>query len=305
MKKILMVDNCETESNIGDADDTPDDQVGGDSSKSNSITSEHSMQSIGGIMPNSQSSSSNSIPPNIDQQSNLHRNSSRHRLPPAIPPHHQQPQYVNALVSNVGTGGYANHHHHHPQHMQPSSSSSSREHQLQQMYGGVHHNHVNQAAVSAIAEHGPNNFATIRTTSIVTKQQKEHMQEDMHEQMSGYKRMRREHQAALLKLEEKCKVEMEAHKTALDKEYDLLLHNFTRELEKLSVKHQQELEKRLKQNNIAEKKLFKEIQMRQDGDRKAFDSHRKKEYKANKERWKRELSMDDTTPKRQRDATLQ
>lgn len=47
---------------------------------------------------------------------------------------------------------------------------------------------------------GPNNFATIRTTSIVTKQQKEHMQEEMHEQMSGYKRMRREHQSALLKV---------------------------------------------------------------------------------------------------------
>lgn len=46
----------------------------------------------------------------------------------------------------------------------------------------------------------PNNFATIRTTSIVTKQQKEHMQEEMHEQMSGYKRMRREHQGALLKV---------------------------------------------------------------------------------------------------------
>lgn len=47
---------------------------------------------------------------------------------------------------------------------------------------------------------GPNNFATIRTTSIVTKQQKEHMQEEMHEQMSGYKRMRREHQGALIKV---------------------------------------------------------------------------------------------------------
>jgi thousand and one amino acid protein kinase len=117
--------------------------------------------------------------------------------------------------------------------------------------------------------------------------------------------MRREHQAALLKLEEKCKVEMEGHKGALDKEYDLLLHNFTRELEKLSAKHQQELERRSKQNNGAEKKLFKEISMRQDGDRKAFDTHRKKEYKANKERWKRELSMDESTPKRQRDATLQ
>ncbi|CRL08117.1 CLUMA_CG020882, isoform A [Clunio marinus] len=170
---------------------------------------------------------------------------------------------------------------------------------------GVSQNHATQVAVHALNEHGPNNFATIRTTSIVTKQQKEHMQEDMHEQMSGYKRMRREHQAALLKLEEKCKVEMESHKGALDKEYDLLLHNFTRELEKLSVKHQQELERRLKQNNVAEKKLFKEISLRQEGDRKAFDSHRKKEYKANKERWKRELSLDDSTPKRQRDATLQ
>lgn len=59
--------------------------------------------------------------------------------------------------------------------------------------------------------------------------------QEMHDQMSGYKRMRREHQAALAKLEEKCKVEMEGHKGALDKEYDLLLHSFTRELEKLSV----------------------------------------------------------------------
>ncbi|EDS30289.1 serine/threonine-protein kinase TAO1 [Culex quinquefasciatus] len=168
-----------------------------------------------------------------------------------------------------------------------------------------HHNHVSQAAASAVAEHGANNFATIRTTSIVTKQQKEHMQEEMHEQMSGYKRMRREHQAALVKQEERCKVEMEQHKGALDKEYDLLLHNFTRELDKLSVKHQQEIERRVKQNNGAEKKLYKEISTRQDGDRKAFEMHKKKEYKANKERWKRELSMDDSTPKRQRDATLQ
>lgn len=45
--------------------------------------------------------------------------------------------------------------------------------------------------------------------------------------------------------------------------------------------------------------------MKQEGDRKAFDMNRKKEYKANKERWKRELSMDESTPKRQRDLTLQ
>ena len=43
----------------------------------------------------------------------------------------------------------------------------------------------------------PKNFATIRTTSIVQREQKEHLQEDMHDQMSGYKRLRRDHQAAL------------------------------------------------------------------------------------------------------------
>lgn len=47
MKKILMVDTCETESAIGDTDDTQDEHAGGDSSKSNSITSEHSIHSVG------------------------------------------------------------------------------------------------------------------------------------------------------------------------------------------------------------------------------------------------------------------
>ncbi|XP_058823516.1 serine/threonine-protein kinase Tao [Topomyia yanbarensis] len=308
MKKILMVDSCETESNVGDAEDTPDEQIGGDSSKSNSITSEHSLHSV-------------------DQHGGIIRNASRHRLPGSgLPPMHNSSMNnssgrdglipgegigrmgfgigggsgggmgsINAGGSCSGSGSISAH----AAGYQNSSSSPVVPHHHS------HHNHVSQAAANAVAEHGANNFATIRTTSIVTKQQKEHMQEEMHEQMSGYKRMRREHQAALVKQEEKCKVEMEQHKAALDKEYDLLLHNFTRELEKLSAKHQQEIERRTKQNNVAEKKLYKEISTRQEGDRKAFDLYKKKEYKANKERWKRELSMDESTTKRQRDATLQ
>uniref|UniRef100_A0A8D8CT17 non-specific serine/threonine protein kinase n=2 Tax=Culex pipiens TaxID=7175 RepID=A0A8D8CT17_CULPI len=318
MKKILMVDSCETESNVGDPEDTPDEQIGGDSSKSNSITSEHSLHSV-------------------DQHGGVLRNASRHRGMggPGLPPLHS-----NSSMNNIGGGGgmgggggrdgrdglmqgdglnrlslgMGS-----SSGMGSISAGGSGSGSMGASMGGYHnsssspvvphhhphHNHVSQAAASAVAEHGANNFATIRTTSIVTKQQKEHMQEEMHEQMSGYKRMRREHQAALVKQEERCKVEMEQHKGALDKEYDLLLHNFTRELDKLSVKHQQEIERRVKQNNGAEKKLYKEISTRQDGDRKAFEMHKKKEYKANKERWKRELSMDDSTPKRQRDATLQ
>jgi len=80
MKKILMIDNCETESNIGDADDTHDDQLGGDSSKSNSINSEHSMQSIGGIVPSSQNSSSSSIQPNLDHQCIHHIINNSHNM---------------------------------------------------------------------------------------------------------------------------------------------------------------------------------------------------------------------------------
>ncbi|XP_011198385.1 serine/threonine-protein kinase Tao isoform X2 [Bactrocera dorsalis] len=359
MKKILMVDTCETESAIGDTDDTQDEHAGGDSSKSNSITSEHSIHSVGVSAASSQSSSSNSIPTTqnhiLTQQQHIAvnyqqqaaaaaaaaaaasgvaaRNPSRQRNLPPLPNimHNMNnnvtptnstsvvpaPMMPVSSASHSAGGG------------SPAATANMGTGMLSQASGvcvgsaggagdrmprylsspaaaaAVYAASSQQAISNAVNEHGPNNFATIRTTSIVTKQQKEHMQEEMHEQMSGYKRMRREHQAALLKLEEKCKLEMEAHKGALDKEYDNLLYNFTRELERLEAKHQQDLERRQKQTTAAEKKLFKEISLKQESERKAFDLNRKKEYKANKERWKRELSMDESTPKRQRDLTLQ
>merc|ERR1719490_171490 len=117
----------------------------------------------------------------------------------------------------------------------------------------------------------PKNFATIRTTSIVQRQQKEHLQEEMHEQMSGYKRLRRDHQAALAKLEEACRQEMEKHKQLLDKEYEQLLTQFSKELEKMQLKHQEELGKQLKMNINTEKKLIKEVSSSHDTERKTFE----------------------------------
>ena len=93
----------------------------------------------------------------------------------------------------------------------------------------------------------PKNFATIRTTSIVQRQQKEHLHEEMHDQMSGYKRMRRDHQAALARLEENCRQEMEKHKGVLDREYEQLLTQFSKDLERLQLKHQEELSKKVKE----------------------------------------------------------
>lgn len=98
---------------------------------------------------------------------------------------------------------------------------------------------------------GTNNFATLRTTSIVTRQIKEHEKENqMYEQMSGYKRMRRQHQKALMQLEVKCRQELDEHRQKLDKEYDSLLQQFSKELEKLQLGHHSELEKKVKRERI-------------------------------------------------------
>lgn len=340
MKKILMVD-VDNESAIGDSEEAIEEPSGGDSSKSNSATSEHSAAGA-----SSQSSSSGSLRrrPHAINANHQHQQQSQYQYvnhqpllhstreseSPIPPPNDDyvnkdvMREYANrdSLGDDYGDD-YANrdairearerdrererHSNDYREYVNaPStwqhSGDDNRNTQRRQTNRSISNNV--SAAMSLVSEHGANNFATIRTTSIVTKQQKEHNQE-MHEQMSGYKRMRREHQAALLKLEERCKADVDAHKAQLDREYDSLLQQLSRELERLQTKHAQELEKKLKQNTAAEKKLIKDITTRQDQERKAFETQRKREYKANKERWKKELSMDDATPKRQRDATLQ
>ncbi|RWS13556.1 serine/threonine protein kinase TAO1-like protein [Dinothrombium tinctorium] len=149
----------------------------------------------------------------------------------------------------------------------------------------------NSSASLNSAELGANNFATLRTTSIVTRQIKEHEKENqMYEQMSGYKRMRRQHQKAIVQLEAKCRQELEEHKQKLDKEYESLLTQFSKELEKLQIKHQQELERKSKNNLSCEKRLSRAINQQQEEELKRFQQQQKTEYKFIKERLKKELS---------------
>lgn len=243
MKKILMVDSQESEVSTCETeeDSTEDDHLcGGDSSKSNSITSTNSQQSEG-ISAGSQSSSTSSLPPNSE-------NDSTYNYPQSF-----RDQRGSVRVS-------------------PSNSSSAS---------------LNSTDVAA------NNFATIRTTSIVTRQIKEHEQENhMHEQMSGYKRMRRQHQKAIIQLEAKCRQEMEEHKQKLDKEYENILQQFSKELEKLQMKHQQELERKLKQNLASEKRLSKGITQQHEEEIKRYQQQQKLEYKHIKDRLKKEFSGD-------------
>jgi thousand and one amino acid protein kinase len=60
---------------------------------------------------------------------------------------------------------------------------------------------LQQGSGGSPGEPGSNNFATIRTTSIVSQQHREHIKENvMREQMTGYKRMRRQHQRQLIQV---------------------------------------------------------------------------------------------------------
>merc|ERR1719430_2320735 len=214
---------------------------------------------------------------------------------------------TNSLPVVTGAeGGMESHHSHSPLQYALHNSHTNR---------SKHSSHAsNQARKPKLVPVSPNfnpdeatidpkNFATIRTTSIVQRQQKEHLQEEMHEQMSGYKRLRRDHQAALAKLEEACRQEMEKHKQLLDKEYEQLLTQFSKELEKMQLKHQEELGKRLKMNINTEKKLIKEVSQGHETERKTFETKMKAEYKLKKERWKREMESQDT-PKSQRNQAL-
>ena len=72
----------------------------------------------------------------------------------------------------------------------------------------------------------------------MTKQIHEHEQEsELREQMSGYKRMRRQHQKQLIALENKLKAEMDEHRLKLQKEVETQANNAYIELEKLAKRH--------------------------------------------------------------------
>lgn len=96
---------------------------------------------------------------------------------------------------------------------------------------------------------GRDHFATIRTASLVTRQIQEHEQGSaLREQMTGYKRMRRQHQKQLMALENKLKAEMDEHQLRLDKELETQRNNFSSESDKFGKKHQATLEKEVREN---------------------------------------------------------
>ncbi|POI30455.1 hypothetical protein CIB84_005795 [Bambusicola thoracicus] len=135
-------------------------------------------------------------------------------------------------------------------------------------------------------------FATIRTASLVTRQMQEHEQDsELREQMSGYKRMRRQHQKQLMALENKLKAEMDEHRLRLDKDLETQRNNFAAEMEKLIKKHQAAMEKEAKVMANEEKKFQQHIQAQQKKELNSFLESQKREYKLRKEQLKEVIHL--------------
>ncbi|XP_065447167.1 serine/threonine-protein kinase TAO2 isoform X2 [Chrysemys picta bellii] len=148
-------------------------------------------------------------------------------------------------------------------------------------------------------------FATIRTASLVTRQIQEHEQDSaLREQMSGYKRMRRQHQKQLMALENKLKAELDEHQLRLDKELEAHRSSFSAEAEKLAKKHQAIFEKEAKAALAEEKKFQQHILGQQKKELSGLLESQKRQYKLRKEQLKEELQENQSTPKREKQEWL-
>ncbi|XP_017686826.1 serine/threonine-protein kinase TAO3 [Chiroxiphia lanceolata] len=144
-------------------------------------------------------------------------------------------------------------------------------------------------------------FATIKSASLVTRQIHEHEQEnELREQMSGYKRMRRQHQKQLIALENKLKAEMDEHRLKLQKEVETHANNSSIELEKLAKKQVAVMDKEAKAAAADEKKFQQQILAQQKKDLATFLESQKKQYKLCKEKIKEEMNEDHSTPKKEK-----
>ncbi|XP_034081086.1 serine/threonine-protein kinase TAO3 isoform X2 [Gymnodraco acuticeps] len=139
----------------------------------------------------------------------------------------------------------------------------------------------------------------------VTKQIHEHEQEsELREQMSGYKRMRRQHQKQLIALENKLKAEMDEHRLKLQKEVETQANNAYIELEKLAKRHAVHSEKEMKTAMADEKKFQQQIVAQQKKELTTFLDNQKKQYKLCKEKIKEEMNEDHSTPKKEKQERL-
>ncbi|KAK7477446.1 hypothetical protein BaRGS_00031348 [Batillaria attramentaria] len=139
-----------------------------------------------------------------------------------------------------------------------------------------------------------NNFATIRTTSIVRQEIKQHERSNEYRNFTVYKRLRKQHQKELQSMESRFKGEMEEHKQKLDREYENLRAKFSKELERLRQTHTSELERQGLDSSTPKKeredmmRVYKETLARRQKDAEfRLEKHQKDKLEFSVRRFKR------------------
>nr|CDJ80577.1 Serine threonine protein kinase-related domain containing protein [Haemonchus contortus] len=133
-------------------------------------------------------------------------------------------------------------------------------------------------------------FSTLRSAKLISREQEEYNKENnMYEQMNGYKRLRQMHHKEMQQLEEKCAAEIEILRQRLDKELDQLVAGYAKERQRFKNAHQSEMDKKRKEVEEGEKKLRKQILTRQAHEMRCFSNSQLKEYRHNKELAKNSL----------------
>lgn len=123
--------------------------------------------------------------------------------------------------------------------------------------------------------------------SQVSRQIQEHEQDSaLREQLSGYKRMRRQHQKQLLALESRLRGEREEHSARLQRELEAQRAGFGAEAEKLSRRHQAIGEKEARAAQAEERKFQQHILGQQKKELAALLEAQKRTYKLRKEQLK-------------------
>ncbi|KAM6965682.1 serine/threonine-protein kinase TAO3 isoform 2-T2 [Aplochiton taeniatus] len=270
MKKILYQEKHNGPMGESQEEEEDSEQA---SCKRNSLGSNHSVPSTS-VSTGSQSSSVNSMQEVLDDGCDMTMMHPDYEGTPELAAHKKDHQY------NWDDGLHRDHR---PE-LRPASFDKSSQAQ----------NYKNQGR-----------FATIKSASLVTKQIHEHEQEnELREQMSGYKRMRRQHQKQLIALENKLKAEMDEHRLKLQKEVETQANNAYIELEKLAKRHAGHTEKEMKTASADEKKFQQQIVAQQKKELTTFLDNQKKQYKLCKEKIKEEMNEDHSTPKKEKQERL-
>uniref|UniRef100_A0A3Q3F8G1 non-specific serine/threonine protein kinase n=1 Tax=Kryptolebias marmoratus TaxID=37003 RepID=A0A3Q3F8G1_KRYMA len=142
---------------------------------------------------------------------------------------------------------------------------------------------------------------TIKSASLI----QEHEQDfELREQMSGYKRMRRQHQKQLIALENRLKAEMDEHRLRLQKELETQANNTYIELERLAKRHVAQTDKEMKSVASEERRIQQQIVAQQKKELTSFLESQKKEYRLCKDKIKDEMTEDLCSTKEEKQERL-